>query len=393
MFRNVEMAFEAIDTNKLRGSLMMLGVVVGVMVTIILISMGQSAKQYIADQINSFGFGPNCLVIHPGDIDPPIEPSKLTFEDARRINAQVPGVIEAIPFIFGSREIRVRKKKHKLAIYGVNEHYSRLVNHPVAEGRFLSSVDVNGAKRVCLLGKTTKEELFGAFSPIGEEIVVEGHQLTIIGVMDRKGEMLGFDFDDIVIVPVTMAAKILETTKLLEIGVWIEDKKMIEVTKDNIRKLLVSRHFGKEDFHFHTQEQMVGQFDTIISALTYFVAAIAAISLFVGSIGIMNIMLAAVTERFREIGIRKAIGATNEDIFRQFFWEAVLISVTGGIIGLMLGELITVIVTYLLKFPFVLVWWAVALALSFSFLVGLAAGIYPAVKAAKLQPIDALRYE
>jgi len=391
--RNLEMAFEAIDTNKLRGSLMMLGVIVGVMVTIILISMGQSAKQYIADQIDSFGFGSNALVIHPGDMDPPVEPSKLTIEDARRIKMQVPGVIDAIPFIFGSREIRYRKKKHKAPIYGVNEQYSKLVNHRVAEGRFLSSVDVNGFKRVCLLGRTTKKELFGTFNPVGEKIIVEGNQLSVIGVMEKKGEMLGFDFDDILIVPVTTAQRILETTKVVEIGVWIEDKNMIEVAKENIRKLLVSRHFGKEDFHFHTQEQMVSQFEAIISALTYFVAAIAAISLFVGSIGIMNVMLAAVTERFREIGIRKAIGATNEDIFRQFFWEAVIISVTGGVIGIILGEALTAVVTYFLNFPFVLVWWAIALAISFSIIVGIAAGIYPAVKAAKLQPVDALRYE
>jgi len=393
MAYNLKMAWDSIRSSRLRSFLSMLGVIVGVAVTVVLISVGESAKGFVTEQIESFGMGPNALVIHPGQIDPPVEPSKLTYEDVKKIRSQIPEVTDAIPFIMGTRQVIYGKRKHKTMIYGVSANYPLLLNHEVQAGRFFTDVDVEAARPVCLFGKTAAEKLFGNFNPVGEAVRIEGRRISCIGVMKEKGEMLGFNMDDIVIVPITTAQKILETTKILEIAVWARSEEEIEIVQSKIKRLLLSRHLGSEDFHFHTQKQMVSVLGNIVNSLTLFVAAVAALSLVVGSIGIMNIMLASVRERYREIGIRKAIGATTADIYRQFFFESVTIGLGGGVVGGLTGIGATIVITRLLKFPTIVPWWCPALALVVSVLVGVGAGVYPASRAARLQPVEALRYE
>jgi putative ABC transport system permease protein len=391
--RNLNIAVQTLALNKLRSFLTMLGIAVGIGITIIFVSMGQSAQGFITNQIQSMGFGSNALVVHPGKMDPPIEPSKLTYDDAEQIKNRIPEVVDVIPIIIGSRMAKFGNKAERTMIYGVTANYPRLVNHKVAEGRFFSEIDVDGRKRVCVIGKTARKKLFGAFSPIDEKLWVASTKFTCIGEMDEKGEMFGFNMDDIIIIPITTVQSLLSTRKILEIVVWVKDEKYLGAVREEIKDILTKRHKGEDDFHYHTQGEMLSILGTIINALTGFIVAMAALSLFVGGLGITNIMLGSLAQRTREIGIRKAIGATDSDIQRQFLLESAVIGIIGGIIGIALGSAAAVLVLNLVGMPVWIPWWIIVAALAFCTGIGLLAGVFPAIRASRLSPMEALRYE
>ncbi len=386
-------AFESLKANKLRSSLTMLGVIIGVALVIILVSMGEAAKRYVSEEVGGMGFGSNALVLHPGKLDPPIEPSKLTYGDSLEIARRVPHIQGLVPILIGSGYARYGKNEHKTAFWGLTENYDKLVNSHIGEGQFMTSLDVDKHRKVCVLGPTLKEKLFGSFSPVGERVRLLGRKFTIIGVMEPKGEMLGFNLDDMAIMPVTTAQDLMDSNKLNEIVIWADSLEHLPAVRAGIATLLTERHFDRDDFHFHTQTEMLSILGQITGTLTLFVSGVAAISLVVGSIGIMNIMLVSVMERTREIGIRKAIGARNRDIFLQFFAEAMVVSLTGGLIGIVSGAGLGALAMHLIGTPIMLSQWAVWAAVISSVIVGLAAGVYPAMQAAQQDPIQALRYE
>jgi len=390
---NVDMAFAALGASRFRTGLAVLGVTLGVGITILLVSIGQSAKVFVADKIRAVGFGSNVLVIHPGEIDPPVEPSKLTYEDAKYLQRKIPAILGLVPFIVGSGEARYGKRKDKTSVYGCTSNYPQLVRHGVAEGHFFTELDVDARRRVCLLGAVVRKNLFGEMTPLGERIDISGMKFICIGVMAKKGEMLGFNMDDMIIVPVTTAQSLLETTKLMEIAIWLKEGESVREAKRRAEDLLTRRHLGTKDFHFHMPSELLSILDVIIRSLTLFVIALSGVSLVVGSIGIMNIMLASVSERYREIGIRKAVGARDADIRTQFLCEALFISLLGGAIGTAVGIAGAAAISVAIGFPIVIIWWVVVLAFVFSCLVGISAGVLPAVRAARLSPVDALRYE
>ncbi len=386
-------ALEALSANRLRAALTMLGVVIGVALVITLVSLGEAATAYVNREVGSMGFGSNALVVHPGKLDPPIEPSKLTLSDIREIQRRVPGVVDVVPVLIGSAEARFGRRDHKTAVWGLTENYVRLLNYRVEEGQFLTALDTEKHRKVCILGQTVKQKLFGEVSPVGEHLSLSGRRFLCLGVMEQKGEMLNFNMDDMVIVPVTTAQDLLDTTKVTEFVVWASEPTALPRVREQIATVLSAQHLEQDDFHFHTQAETLSILGKITGTLTMFVSGIAAVSLLVGSIGIMNIMLVSVMERTREIGIRKAVGARNRDIFLQFFGEALVISMTGGLVGILVGASAGILAMRLIGTPLVVSTWAVAAALVSSAVVGLAAGVYPAMRAARQDPIRALRFE
>ncbi len=393
LVENLTSALEALQVNRVRSMLTMSGIIIGVALVIILVSLGESAKLYVSDMLGGMGFGANALVLHPGKMDPPIEPSKLSYRDALEIKKRVRSIQDVVPFLMGSGHIRFGKEEYKTAIWGLTENYPTLVNFSVADGKFMTKTDVAKHRKVCIIGATVKEKLFHGFSPVGENVRVAGKKFHCLGVMEPKGEMLGFNLDDMVIVPITTAQDILDTSKITEIAIWADSVEAIPAVKRQTTRLLMGRHFKQDDFHFHTQTEMLNIMGKITETLTLFVSGIAGISLLVGCIGIMNIMLVTVMERTREIGIRKAIGARDQDIFLQFFFESLVVSLGGGSIGIVAGIGLAVTSMNLIGMPIIISRWAIYAAVAASGLVGLIAGVYPAMKAARQDPIQALRHE
>jgi putative ABC transport system permease protein len=386
-------AFESLAANKVRSGLTMLGVVIGVALVIILVSLGESARLFVDDQMRGIGFGRNGLIIHPGKMDPPIEPSKLRLEDSRELSRRIPEVLDQVPIVVGSAYIRSGGMEHKTSIRGFTENYTEMVNHRVESGTFLTALDVEQHRKTCVIGQKIKDKMFGGMAPLGETVRLAGRRFTVVGVMEKKGEMMGDDLDDMVIVPITSAQDLLDTDKLNAIIVWSRGTEDLPIVREKIADFLSGRHMRKDDFHFHTQEEMISILGTITGTLTAFVSGVAAVSLLVGCIGIVNIMLVSVMERTREIGIRKAVGARHRDIFWQFFGESLVLGMLGGLTGLFTGVAAAALVMTQTGLPVQISGWAVGLALACSMGVGVVAGVYPAMRAAQANPIQALRFE
>jgi putative ABC transport system permease protein len=386
--------------NKVRAALTMLGVIIGVSAVILLVSFGEGARLYIKRELGELGS--NILVVVPGKTAKEggmhmgtSAVRKLTMDDALLIERRSRNVEEAVPVIVGTSWIRHKEKSRDTYIVGVSEPYFGVRNLHMAAGRSISESDVDAARRVCVMGKTVKEEVMGRnINPLGQFVTIGNVKYRVIGEMAPKGVALGFDIDDVVFIPVTAAKELFDTDWLFNITVKVSGEENLRDAKAEIRKLLIKRHAGEEDFTILSQDEMIAVMGRILNIMTAVLAGIAAISLIVGGIGIMNIMLVSVSERTREIGIRKAIGAKNRDILVQFLLESVLLSLIGGVCGVLAGGLLSVSIPYFITFlPAHLTWWSVALAFLFAVGVGVFFGVYPARKAARYDPIVALRYE
>ncbi len=399
LVETIKISLDALRINKVRSILTMLGVVIGVAAVIILVSLGEGARQYIRKEFGSLGT--NILIVVPGKTAREggmhmgtSAVRKLVYDDALLIKRRSIHVVYSVPVIVGTSWVKYRGRSRDTYVVGVTEEYFPARNLQVDLGRNLNHEDVQYRRRVCILGRTVKRDLFGDRNPLGQAIKIGDGRYRVIGVMKRKGVTLGYDLDDVVFIPTTVATELFDTDALFNITVKARSEEVVDDAKRDIREILRRRHAGREDFTVLSQDEMLEVMGKVLTIMTSVLAGIAAISLIVGGIGIMNIMLVSVRERTREIGLRKAVGATNEDILFQFLTESTVLSLIGGVTGIGLGIGVSLLVPQLVSYlPSKIATWSVFVAFFFSGLVGIASGVYPALKAARYDPIVALRYE
>ena len=396
------MAWASLIANKMRSILTMLGIIIGVAAVIALVSIGNGVKQDIQNSISSLGS--NLLMVMPGaPRTPGVRPSagsmkSLKVSDYEAIS-KLDGVKAASPMTNGSYVVIYQNKNWTTSVSGVSYNYLDVNNWSMKSGRFLSEKNVQNRERVAVVGKTVVNNLFGDEDPVGAEIRVKNIPFRIIGVLNSKGSgAMGNDQDDMVIIPYTTAMERVEGVDYLRmIYVTGKDENGIDRLQSDIENLLRVRHGIKDtnldDFNIQNMNSIMETMEETTGTLTLFLGAVAAISLVVGGIGIMNIMLVSVTERTREIGVRKALGATYSVIVTQFLIEAVVISLMGGIIGIILGIGSSKLIGMASGMSTVISVPTIVMSFAFSMAIGLIFGIYPARKAAKLNPIDALHYE
>ena len=396
------MAWASLIANKMRSILTMLGIIIGVAAVIALVSIGNGVKQDIQNSISSLGS--NLLMVMPGaPRTPGVRPSagsmkSLKVSDYEAIS-KLDGVKAASPMTNGSYVVIYQNKNWTTSVSGVSYNYLDVNNWSMKSGRFLSEKNVQNRERVAGVGKTVVKNLFGDEDPVGAEIRVKNIPFRIIGVLNSKGSgAMGNDQDDMVIIPYTTAMERVEGVDYLRmIYVVGKDENGIDRLQSDIENLLRVRHGIKDtnldDFNIQNMNSIMETMEETTGTLTLFLGAVAAISLVVGGIGIMNIMLVSVTERTREIGVRKALGATYSVIVTQFLIEAVVISLMGGIIGIILGIGSSKLIGMASGMSTVISIPTIVMSFAFSMAIGLIFGIYPARKAAKLNPIDALHYE
>ena len=396
------MAWASLIANKMRSILTMLGIIIGVAAVIALVSIGNGVKQDIQNSISSLGS--NLLMVMPGaPRTPGVRPSagsmkSLKVSDYEAIS-KLDGVKAASPMTNGSYVVIYQNKNWTTSVSGVSYNYLDVNNWSMKSGRFLSEKNVQNRERVAVVGKTVVKNLFGDENPVGAEIRVKNIPFRIIGVLNSKGSgAMGNDQDDMVIIPYTTAMERVEGVDYLRmIYVVGKDENGIDRLQSDIENLLRVRHGIKDtnldDFNIQNMNSIMETMEETTGTLTLFLGAVAAISLVVGGIGIMNIMLVSVTERTREIGVRKALGATYSVIVTQFLIEAVVISLMGGIIGIILGIGSSKLIGMASGMSTVISIPTIGMSFAFSMAIGLIFGIYPARKAAKLNPIDALHYE
>ena len=396
------MAWASLIANKMRSILTMLGIIIGVAAVIALVSIGNGVKQDIQNSISSLGS--NLLMVMPGaPRTPGVRPSagsmkSLKVSDYEAIS-KLDGVKAASPMTNGSYVVIYQNKNWTTSVSGVSYNYLDVNNWSMKSGRFLSEKNVQNRERVAVVGKTVVKNLFGDEDPVGAEIRVKNIPFRIIGVLNSKGSgAMGNDQDDMVIIPYTTAMERVEGVDYLRmIYVVGKEESGIDRLQSDIENLLRVRHGIKDtnldDFNIQNMNSIMETMEETTGTLTLFLGAVAAISLVVGGIGIMNIMLVSVTERTREIGVRKALGATYSVIVTQFLIEAVVISLMGGIIGIILGIGSSKLIGMASGMSTVISIPTIVMSFAFSMAIGLIFGIYPARKAAKLNPIDALHYE
>ncbi|MEK7735990.1 MAG: ABC transporter permease, partial [Nitrospirota bacterium] len=352
----IRVSRDSLMGNRVRSFLTMLGVVIGVASVIMLVSIGEGARAYIGRELGNLGT--NILIVVPGKTSakggfhPPAATTvrKLVYDDALIIKKRSRHIQDAVPLILGTSKIKYLNQSRDNSVVGITETYFEIRNLSVESGRFISASDVDSGRKVCVLGRTVKKDLFGDKNALGALVAIGDGKYRVIGVMEKKGVTLGIDFDDIVFIPTTAAQELFDTDSLFNITVKVRSATEIDAAKEDIRQILMKRHAGREDFTIMSQDEMVAVMGKILNIMTAVLAGIAAISLVVGGIGIMNIMLVSVRERTREIGIRKALGAKNRDILLQFLIESVTLSLIGGTVGILFAGLLSLVIPYFVEF-------------------------------------------
>lgn len=409
----VNIALKSLLANKLRSSLTMLGLIIGVGAVITLMSVGRGAQATVTSTFEQLGT--NVVYVQPRNpeapglagISPVFATPTLTLDDAKALT-DIPSVLGVVPTNENFVEVSAGNESITTVIHGSTPEYQQAYSHSLASGQFISDRDVALRNMVVVLGNKAAEDLFGSSDPIGQKVKIKGKRFTVIGVLEPKGGgFLGFSMDNIAVVPITTYQTRLFAQRtasgedaVQSIAITVSSPEAADEVRYEIEDILRRRHRiaqeAKDDFAVATQQQVLGIFEQITGVFTIFLGAIAGISLLVGGIGIMNIMLVSVTERTREIGIRKAVGAKRRDILIQFLLEAAILSLVGGGIGIIGGWALSTLISYIniggqvinsVVSPDI-----VLLAISVSVFIGVASGIYPAMRAARLNPIDALRY-
>ncbi len=399
----LKVAFRALRRNKLRTALTMLGIIIGVGAVIAMVGIGNGASAQVQARIAALG--QNVIQVFSGNITRGGVHSgfggagTLTVEDAQAIERDVPGVVAVSPEVRTGAQIMAGNNNWSTSIMGESVSYLTIRQWDLADGNMFSEVDVRSAAKVCILGKTVADNLFPDDDPVGKILRIRNVPVKVLGVLHAKGaSMFGSDQDDVVIVPYTTGMKrFAGVTTLRSILVQAAAADQIAEAQNGIAALLRQRHRiqpgADDDFILRNQQEIAEAMTATTEVMTALLAAIASVSLLVGGIGIMNIMLVSVTERTREIGIRMAVGARGRDILSQFLIEAVALSSTGGVLGILAGIGGAKLITMIKEWPTLVSANSVLIAFAFSAAVGVFFGFYPARKASQLDPIDALRYE
>jgi putative ABC transport system permease protein len=398
---SIKMATTTLLANKMRSSLTMLGIIIGNASVISMIGIGQAAQKLAADQFESLGA--NVLFVVPGSQESRRttfdDPKTLVLEDAEAIAEQVPSVTEVAPQINSRLVVTYGNKNDNASIIGTTPKFLTVRSFDVAQGRFINNSDLERNQKVVVLGSEIAEDFFPNENPIGKRLRIKNVSFEVIGIMESKGSFLGTNQDETLYLPLTtMANQIVGKTssyglELSFISISARDSDEIEAATFQIENLLRLRHkiVGEDDFGVQTQKDILSIVGTVTGGLTMMLGAIAAISLLVGGIGVMNIMLVSVSERTQEIGLRKAVGATENNILSQFLIEAIIISAVGGIVGTIIGVGGLTVIGIVSPLPTNISIKTIALAVGVSGGIGLLFGVLPAQQAAKLDPIVALR--
>ena len=404
MLNLIKIAYRSLNRNKFRSFLTMLGIIIGVASVIAMLAIGQGSKKNIQDSVESLGS--NTIILIPGAISQggvhleAGSSNSLKRQDADAIMARCQLVQYVSPVVYKGAQVVAGSQNWRTVVYGVLNDYFNIRNLAIIDGISFSTMDERAAAKVCVIGQTVRTKLFGVYeNPLGQVIRINTIPFKIIGILDKKGQnSFGQDQDDVIIAPFsTVQKRMLSTTNVNNIMASAISQELIVDATDEITRLIRERHklapFEEDDFIVRSQQDIANIFGAVSKVLTILLASIASISLLVGGIGIMNIMLVSVTERTREIGIRLAVGAKSRDILFQFMIESVFMSFMGGLLGISVGILVSVLVAKVGGWPVDVTLFSVVLSFGFSSFVGLFFGWYPARKASKLNPIEALRYE
>jgi putative ABC transport system permease protein len=389
----IKISIKSLLLNKIRSFLTMLGIIIGVSAVIILTSIVGGLQKTITDQFKSFGS--NSLYLFPGVPGGGRGPggtvvNKLQFSFSDRIQS-VNGVTDVSALVNSTGTVKYKNKDSKnVVVYGVEDNYLSLTSFKVTEGEFISRGDVSGGKLVAVIGQTIKTKLFENENPIGKSVYIKNKKFEVIAVMQKRGAVFGADQDNQVYIPISVARSRFQIDKPNFFYIKVDETQNIKAIQKNIEKV-ISQFIDKDEFSVISQEQSIDFITNILGILATALGGIAAISLLVGGVGIMNIMFVSVTERTREIGLRKAVGANSTNILMQFLWEAIILSLLGGLIGVIFGVLMSLLIGNFLDTalnPFY-----IALSFGVSAVIGIVFGTAPAIKASKMDPISALRYE
>lgn len=408
---SIRIAFVGLKSKKTRTFLTMLGIIIGIASVIIILSVGAGAQSLILNQIR--GFGSNLITVFPGASEEEGPPptvfgtvnTDLKADDIEAIlkRNNVPNAVAATYYVQGSATMTWRDNQYDGTFVGTTADYLEVHDERVDQGRFFTEDEEKNIGKVVILGSSVKDELFGELDPLGQNIKIKKTQFKVIGVMPPRG-VEGFqNQDSLVFIPVSTGQKIMLGINHISLArIKVDSPENMSRAVEDVRLTLREQHNLREgdfdDFSVRSQTQAIDVFSAVTDSLTFFLAAIAAISLLVGGIGIMNIMLISVTERTREVGLRKALGAKQKNILNQFLFEAVTVTLVGGIIGVIFGIGVSWLVAYVARYlgydwDLIISVFAIILSCTIAIIVGLVFGLYPAWKASKLNPIEALRYE
>ncbi|MGZ8165798.1 MAG: ABC transporter permease [Methylobacter sp.] len=393
----ISLSYRTVISHKLRSSLTALGLIIGIAAVIILTSIGRGIHTFVLAEFTQFGT--NLASVFPGKKTTfglsgatisTVRP--LSLADAASLS-KLENIINVVPLVQGNARIEAENKQRRTNVLGVGSAVPEVWKLKTAAGHFLPAGEQSNPRPLAVLGNKLAVELFGTASPLGKRIRIGSDRYRVIGVMEEKGQMLGFDMDDTIYIPAAKALELFDRESLMQIDLLYKSNTQIATVQQSIKRLLIARH-GEEDFTIVTQNQMLEAMDSVLNILTMAVAALGSISLLVGSVGILTIMTIAVSERISEIGLLRAVGAERRIIFQLFLGEALMLSMAGGLAGVLTGVMVVQITGSLLPaLPVELAWAYIAAAFVVSLLIGIVAGVAPAMKAARLEPLEALRTE